>query len=102
MGSGLAVAIVVNLRRGEDGADGLSALVSRIHGEDVANGCDAEFIFVSEIQAVETIDELRAISHSNFFGMTIENVEGHAAEDGVAQGGNLFQLIAGSCFAAGF
>src|SRR6266404_8362320 len=33
--------------------------------------------------------------------MAIENIEGHAAEDGVAQGDHLLEKIAGSCFAAG-
>ena len=32
--------------------------------------------------------------------MTIENVEGHRAEYGVAQGGHLLQLIARCCFTA--
>src|SRR5882762_3465862 len=33
--------------------------------------------------------------------MAIEDVEGHAAKDGVAQGDHLLEQIAGSCFAAG-
>src|SRR5882672_5088106 len=33
--------------------------------------------------------------------MAVEDVEVHAAEDGVAQGDHLLEKIAGSCFAAG-
>jgi len=44
---------------------------------------------------------LRAVGHGDFFRMTIENVERHTAENGVAERGHLFENVAGSGFAAG-
>ena len=69
--------------------------------EGAADGGDDEAVFVGEIEAVETVDELRAIGHGDFFRMTIEDVEGHAAEDGVAERWRLFENVAGRGFAAG-
>ena len=89
------------MRRGEDGAKRIAALVRCVKFERAPNGGDNETIFMREIEAVETVDELRAVSHGDFFGMTIENVEGHAAEDGVAERGHLFENVAGSGFASG-
>ena len=64
---GFSVAIVADVGSGKDGAQRLPALVRGIHGEDVADRRDAEFVFVGEIQTVEAVDELRAIGHGHFF-----------------------------------
>jgi len=76
-------------------------LVWRVKFKGATDGGDDEAVFVREIEAVEAVDELRAIGHGDFFRMTIEDVEVHAAEDGVAERRHLFENVAGSCFAAG-
>ena len=67
----------------------------------MADRGDAELIFVRQVKTVQAIDQLSAVGHRHFFGMTVEGVERHPAENGVAQGRNLFQLVARRQFAAG-
>jgi len=54
------------LRRGENGAERIATLVRRVEFENAADGSDDEAVFVCEIKAVETVDELRAIGHGDF------------------------------------
>lgn len=46
-----------------------------IHLENVIDPRHQEFIAVGKEQAIEAVDELRAIGHRNFVGIAIENVE---------------------------
>ena len=89
-----SVSVVTDRRRAEYRADGLSALMRCIHSKYVAHRRDAKLVSVSQIQAVEAIDELSAIDHRGFFRIAIEDVEGHSAEHCVAQSRNLLELIA--------
>src|SRR5260370_11714606 len=98
---GLAVAIVVNAGRVEYGAHGFATLMGGVHGEYVAHRRDAALVFVAQIQTVQAVDQLRAVAHGDFFRMAVEDIERHAAEHRVAQGGHLLELIAGSGLAAG-
>src|SRR6476469_7439893 len=88
-------------RRGELGAHTLSTLMSGVDSEDMPDGRHHKPVLVRHVEAVQAVDELRAIYHRDFLRMTIEDVEGHGAEYGVAQGGHLLQLIARSSFTAG-
>ena len=72
-----------------------------IHGKYMAYGRDAKLVFVSQIQAVEAIDELGAVGHGDLLRMTVEDVQGHSTKHRVPQSRNLFQLVAWSYFAAG-
>ena len=74
--------------------------MARIEFKHPANWRNHEFIFVREVQVVQTVDELRAVRHGNFLGMPVENIERHTAEHGVPQRGDLFQQVAGSGFAS--
>ncbi len=83
----------MDLRRGEIRAQALAALMRRIHLEDMADWSHAEALFMRQIQAIETIDQLRATGDPNFFRMSIEGIEGHPAENCISQRGRLFELI---------
>ena len=65
-----------------------------VHRKNLAYRRHDKFVFVCKIQAVEAIDELRTIGHRHFFGVAIENVQGHSTEHGVSQGGHLLKNIA--------
>ena len=82
-------------------ADSLSTLMRGIHGKYMAHRRDAKPVFVSQIQAIETIDELGAVGHGHLLRMTVEDVQGHSTEHRVPQSRELFQLVAWSYFAAG-
>ena len=81
---GLAVAVIGKAGRGESSADGLRALVAGVEIENMANRGDDEAVFVSEIETVEAVDELGAIGHDHLVGVTVEYVERHRTEDGIA------------------
>src|ERR1700731_2568367 len=69
--------------------------MSSVHREYVSDQGYAKLVFVRQIQAIKTINQLRATSDFNLLRMTVERVECHPAEYCVPQGGQLFELIAG-------
>src|SRR5205085_1396694 len=79
----------------------LTALMGSVHTEDVSYRRNDEFILMREVQAVQTVDQLRARSHRYFLGMTVEGIQRHATEYRIPQRDHLLQLISGSHFAAG-
>src|SRR5262249_7920034 len=74
---------------------GLSALVCSVQLEQTANRRNHKLVFVSEVEAVQTIDELSTICHSNLLGMAVEDVERHAAEHCVAESRHLLDEESG-------
>jgi len=65
------------------------------------HGCDAELVFVREVQAVEQLISCAQFPHRDLFWMTIEDVQRHAAETASRRVGHLLQLVAGCGFAPG-
>ena len=59
----------------------------------MAYGRHHEAVFVRQIEAIQTVDQLRAIRHGNFFRMAVEKVERHPAEHRIAQRRQLLELI---------
>lgn len=70
--------------------------MSRIHGEYVADRGDAESILMSQIRAVEAIDQLAVVAHGDLFRMAIEKIQCHSAEHRIAESRCLLKLIARS------
>ncbi len=54
--------------------------MARVEFEHVADGRNQELAFVGEIQAVQAVDKLRAIRHSHFFRISVEDIERHSAQ----------------------
>jgi hypothetical protein len=54
--------------------------MARVKFEHVADGRNHELVFVGELQAVHAVDKLRAIRHSHFFRISVEDIERHSAE----------------------
>src|SRR6267378_4857724 len=67
--------------------------MARLHVENMAHRRDHEPVFVSEIQTVQTVDELRAVGHVKLAGVPVKYVEGHAAEHGIPQRGSLLENV---------
>jgi hypothetical protein len=59
--------------------------MARVGFEHVADGRNHELVFVGEIQAVQAVDKLRAIRHSHFFRISVEDMESHSAEHRVSR-----------------
>src|SRR5215831_2406281 len=91
----LAVAIVTNVRGGEDRSNRLPTLMSSVDRKYVSYRGHDEAVFMSQIKTIQTIDQLRTIRHRNFLRMAVKDVERHAAENGVAKRRHLLQLITG-------
>ena len=64
-----------------------------VHIEHVADGCDAEFIFVRQVEAVQAVDQLGAICHRDLFRVLVEDVQRHSAEYRVAQSRSLLEDV---------
>ena len=97
----LAIARVLDVWGGDDGAHRLPSLVSAVHSENMAHRSYAEFIFVSKVKTVQTINQLRRTGERDFFRMAVEDIEGHRAEYGVSESGSLLKKVAGSELTAG-
>src|SRR5882672_10801707 len=67
----------------------------------MANRCNYEAIFVSEIQTVQAVDELRAVGHVKLAGVAIKNIQSHGAEHRVPQRWSLLEDVPWRCFAPG-
>ncbi len=65
-----------------DHAERLRTLMARVEFEHVADRRNHELVFVGEIRAV---DKLRAIRHSHFFQISVEDIERHSAEHRVSR-----------------
>src|SRR6267378_522975 len=96
-----AVPIILYRRRREDGPKRCSPLVACVHFEHMADRRNYEAIFVSEIQAVQAVDELCAVGHVKLAGVAIENIQSHGAEHRVPQRWSLLEDVPRCCFASG-
>src|ERR1700691_176750 len=76
---GLAVAIVIRGRTGENRAHGLRALMRRVHLKDVIHRREQEMIAVRKEQTIQAVDELRTSGHGDFLGMAIKISDGGAS-----------------------
>ena len=100
-GSWVRIALVVYAGRREYSAQRLAALMCRVHVEHVADRGDAELIFVRQVEAVQTVDQLGTVGHRDFFRVLVEQIQRHPAEDRVAQGWSLLQDVARRHLATG-
>src|SRR5713101_7930296 len=96
-----AVPVVLHGRRREACPKRCSSLVACVHFEHMADGRNYKAIFVSEIQTVQAVDELRAVGHVKLAGVTIKNIQSHSAEHRVPQRWSLFEDVPWRCFASG-
>ena len=85
-GGGIAVAVVVDFRRGELSAQGCASLVGGVHFEDVEVGRGAQLFAAGEEEGVKNIDKLGAGGHAHLVGMAVENIKCDAGHDCVADG----------------
>src|SRR5882724_3609048 len=95
-----AVPVVLHGRRREDCPKRFCSLVACVHFEHMADRRNYEAIFVSEIQTVQAVDELRAVGHVKLAGVAIENIESHGAEHRVPQRWSLLEDVPWRCFTA--
>ena len=91
--AGLPRRVGPDARGGELRPQRLSALVRRVHLEDVEVRRRAEAVLAGQEERVEIVDELGDVGHDDLVGVAVERVEGQGRDERVAHGRHLAEEI---------
>src|SRR5271170_7310209 len=64
-----------------------------IHSKNMTYWSYTELIFMSQVKAVQAIDQLRRTCQCDFFRMPVEHVERHGTKHSVPERGGLFEKV---------